>query len=90
MPMSFTPVIRTSKSIPRSLLEFSRDRGVDVKLLDFELLSDETLIKRADEQEYLLVEDLKDITEDDLKNQRLSSFKNTKYKSYLLEHQKAL
>lgn len=68
MPMSFTPVIRTSKSIPRSLLEFSRDRGVDVKLLDFELLSDETLIKRADEQEYLLVEDLKDITEDDLKN----------------------
>ena len=35
--MSFTNVVRTSNSIPKTFLEFSKDRGIDIKLLDFEL-----------------------------------------------------
>lgn len=68
--MSFTPIIRNSNSIPKTLLEFSKDRKIDVKALDFELISHQTLIKRIDSDDYVLVEDIKSITNDDLKNEQ--------------------
>ena len=64
--MTFTPVVRTSNSIPKSLQEFSKERKIDIKLLDFELLSFETLIRRKDSAEFEQVEDPKTITQDDL------------------------
>jgi hypothetical protein len=64
--MNFTPVVRTSKSIPKSLLEFSIDRKIDTKLLDFELLSFETLMKKQSFDEYKLIEDPKTLSKDDL------------------------
>ena len=64
--MNFTPVVRTSNSIPRSLLEFSKERKIDVKLLDFELISFETLIKRELDPEYTVVEDPSSISQEDL------------------------
>lgn len=70
--MTFTPVVRTSHSIPKSLMEFSKERKIDVRLLDFELISYETLIRREHDDEYSVVEDAKEITQDDLKNQYTS------------------
>lgn len=64
--MNFTPVVRTSNSIPRSLLEFSKDRKIDVKLLDFELISYETLIKRDEDSEYTVLENTQELSQDDL------------------------
>jgi len=64
--MSFTPVTRTSHSIPKSLLEFSKDRDIDVKLLDFELISVETLIKRENSEQYLKVNNSNPINKADM------------------------
>ncbi len=64
--MTFTPVVRTSNSIPKSLQEFAKERKIDPKLLDFELLSFETLIKRKDVDEFEVVQDIKTITKEDL------------------------
>ncbi len=63
--MSFTPVVRNSISIVKSLLEFAKDRKVDVKSLDFELISFQTLIKREKDLEFVLVEDTKTITREE-------------------------
>lgn len=64
--MTFTPVVRTSNSIPKSLQEFAKERKIDPKLLDFELLSFETLIRRKDVDEFEVVQDIKTITKGDL------------------------
>lgn len=64
--MKFTPVVRTSNSIAKSLLEFSKDRKIDVKLLDFELISYQTLMKRDKDTEYLIIENTQEISQDDL------------------------
>ncbi|MDF1874190.1 hypothetical protein JHD48_00420 [Sulfurimonas sp. SAG-AH-194-I05] len=66
--MKFTPVIRTANSIPRALLEFSKDRKIDIKMLDYMLLSFETLIKRPKEDEYQIINDFDDITTQDIKD----------------------
>lgn len=66
--MSFTPVVRDSNSIVKSLLEFSKDRKLDVKTLDFELISHQTLMKREEDLEYMLIEDTKSITKADYLN----------------------
>jgi len=67
--MLFTPVVRTSNSIVKSLLEFSKDRKISVKLLDFELLSVETLIKRDGEDNYSIVNSENPISQDDIENE---------------------
>ena len=64
--MSFTPVVRTSNSIPKTLMEFAKDRDIDIKYLDFELLSFETLIKRGDAPEYEVVQDISALTQKEL------------------------
>ena len=63
--MSFTPVVRNSVSIVKSLHEFAKDRKVDVKTLDFELLSFQTLMKREKDLEYQVIENTEDITKDE-------------------------
>ncbi len=63
--MSFTPVVRNSVSIVKSLLEFAKDRKLDVKSLDFELISFQTLMKREKDLEFVLVEDTKTITQEE-------------------------
>ena len=63
--MSFTPVVRNSVSIVKSLLEFAKDRKVDVKSLDFELISFQTLMKREKDLEFVLVEESKTITKEE-------------------------
>lgn len=70
--MSFTPVTRLSHSIAKTLLEFSKDRDIDVKLLDFELITYQTLMKRPDDDEYLIVEDMTSITKADIANEETS------------------
>ncbi len=45
--MSFTPVTRISRNVLKTLNDFAQERRVDPKLLDFDLLSYETLIKRG-------------------------------------------
>ena len=64
--MTFTPVVRTSHSIPKSLLEFAKERKIESKLLDFELLSFETLIRRKDCDDFEIVEDIQTISQEDL------------------------
>ncbi len=66
--MTFTPVIRTSNSIVKTLLEFAKERTIDVKLLDFELISYETLMKKESDEEYKIIKDSQEITKDDLNN----------------------
>ena len=66
--MSFTPVVRTSHSIVKSLLEFAKDRKIDVRTLDFELLSFETLMKREIDLEYKVIKETKHLSKDDFLN----------------------
>ena len=63
--MSFTPVVRNSVSIVKSLLEFAKDRKVDVKTLDYELISFKTLMKREKDLEYETIEDTHTLTKKD-------------------------
>ena len=56
--MSFSTVERTSSSIPKSLLEFSKEKSIDIKLLDFELISYETLLKKSDDTIHQVTEDI--------------------------------
>jgi len=63
--MSFTPVVRTSVSIPKTLLGFAKERKIDVKTIDFELISFQTLMKREEDLEYVVVEDTKSIIKED-------------------------
>ena len=63
--MSFTPVVRTSVSIPKTLLGFAKERKIDVKTIDFELISFQTLMKREKDLEYRVIEDTKSITKED-------------------------
>lgn len=69
--MLFTPVVRTATSVPRTLLEFSKERKINIKLIDFELISFETLIKYDSDLEYEIVEDTKNISQEDLLNDAL-------------------
>ena len=64
--MNFTPVVRTSHSIPHTLQEYAKENNIDVKFIDFKLLSFETLIRRKDCDEFSVVEDIKTITKEDL------------------------
>ena len=66
--MIFTPVVRNSNSIAKSLLEFSKDRNIPTKLLDFELISYETLIKREHDTEYKVIQKESEISREDLLN----------------------
>ena len=66
--MSFTPVVRTSVSITKSLLGFAKERKIDVKTLDFELIDFETLMKKEDDLEYETVEETQTITKEDFLN----------------------
>ncbi len=50
--MSFTPVTRISRNVLKTLNDFAQERRVDPKLLDFDLLSYETLIKRGTDDAY--------------------------------------
>ena len=67
--MQFTPVIRNSVSIVKSLQEFSKDRNIPTKLLDFELITHETFIKRVEDDEYEKVDDASSILKKDLLNE---------------------
>lgn len=64
--MLFTPVVRTATSIPKTLLEFSKDRKINIKLIDFELISFQTLTKEESDVEWQIVEDTKSISQEDL------------------------
>ncbi len=66
--MNFTPVIRTSHSIPHSLLEFAKERKLATKSIDFELLSFSTLLQREGEKSYELISDPSVITLEELHN----------------------
>ncbi len=66
--MSFTAVVRTSHSIPKALLEFSRQKDIDIKLLDFELITYDTLLKTEDEEEYQNIENANNISLEDKRN----------------------
>jgi len=69
--MQFTPVVRESISIPNSLIEFSKDRKIDIKLLDFELLSYETVFKTPELEEYKILEKNSSLSENELLDESL-------------------
>ena len=66
--MKFTPVVRNSNSVVKTLLEFSKDRSIATSQLDFELLSVETLLKREQEEEFAPLSPQNKITKEDLLN----------------------
>ena len=66
--MDFTPVLRETFSIQKTLMEFAIDRKTESKLLDFELLDHETFIKRVGEDEQK-INDTTSITSQDLANE---------------------
>jgi hypothetical protein len=66
--MYFTPVVRNVKSVVKSLLEFSKERSINVKTLDFQLISHETLIKKEKDLKYTLLEDKSILTKETLLN----------------------
>lgn len=86
--MSFTPVTRLSRSVVKTLLEFSKDRNKPTKFLDFELISYETLIKRPKDDEYRVVEDKHSITPDDIKNEETIILQEYKIKIFPLSKTK--
>jgi len=86
--MTFTPVTRMANSIPRALLEFSKDRSIDVKLIDFELISFETLLKRDDEKEYTIIEDGNRISKEDFLNDRVTLIQEYRIKIMPLQKEK--
>lgn len=69
--MLFTPVVRTATSVPKTLLEFSKERKINIQLIDFELISFETLTKHDSDTEYEIIEDTKNISDEDLLNDEL-------------------
>ena len=56
--MLFRTVERTSSSISECLLEFSKERHIDIKLLDFELISYETLLKKSNNTIHKITQDI--------------------------------
>lgn len=86
--MTFTPVTRAANSIPKALLEFSKDRAIDVKLIDFELISFETLMKREGEEEYTIIEDVKSISKNDVKSEKVTFIQEYRIKIMPLQKEK--
>ncbi len=66
--MQFTPVIKESVSIFKTLQEFSKVRDIDVKLLDFELVSYKTYMKKEEFGEYEKIDDFASITQEECLN----------------------
>jgi len=66
--MSFTPVVRNANSVVKALIEFSKDRKMDVKSLDFELLSFETLLKNENDTEYKIITNKDEISQESFLN----------------------
>ena len=64
--MSFTPVIRTSRNILKTLRDFASERKIDPKSLEFELLSYETLISRSGDDGYEVLDKTHILCEDEL------------------------
>ncbi len=62
--MSFTPVVRVSRNVFKTLNEFAQERGLETKLLDFELLSYETLLKSSEDDVYKVLEATQILCED--------------------------
>ena len=56
--MSFRTAERTSSSIPKCLLEFSKEKNIDVKLLDFELVSYETILEKSDGTSHIIMDEI--------------------------------
>jgi len=69
--MSFTPVTRTSHSIPKTLQEFAKERKLPLEKLDFELLHFETLVRRKDEADFQVIDNPKTLTKEDFLNQEI-------------------
>lgn len=63
--MNFSPVLRNTFSIQKTLMELAIDRKIESKLLDFELLSHETFVKSKNSQE-ILINDTSTITKENL------------------------
>jgi hypothetical protein len=62
--MSFTPVVRVSRNVLKTINEFAQERELDPKLLDFELLSYETLMRSSTDEEYKVLESSQILCED--------------------------
>ena len=66
--MSFTPISITSMSIPKSLMEFAHNNKINPKFVDFEIISFQTFLKREHDTDFITVDDISCITENDIKN----------------------
>jgi len=67
--MLFKPFEQISKSIPQSFQKLSQDKNIDIKDIDFELLSYETFIKRENDEEYQAIQNTDEITLNDIANE---------------------
>lgn len=69
--MKFTPVVRKSNLVAKAILQVAREKKIDAKLLDFELISYKTFFKIEDEAQYTLVEDISTLTTQDFQNPKI-------------------
>ena len=83
--MKFTPVMRKSNLVAKAILQFAREKKIDAKLLDFELISYQTFFKIEDETQYTLVEDIKTLTKQDFENPKIHIAQEYTIKIFPLE-----
>ena len=83
--MSFTPVIRTSKSVLKTIYEFAKERKLDPKDLEFELLSYETLVKNSIDEEYRVLQPAQILCEDELLDPMISIIQEYRIKIFSKE-----
>ena len=69
--MNFTSVTKETFSIQKSLTNFSIDKKVNSKELDFELLAYETYVKKPDDEKYILLQNETALTKADFLNEKV-------------------
>jgi hypothetical protein len=88
--MRFTPVVRNSHFVSKSLVEFSKDRSIPTSQLEFELLGVTTLLKRKNEEEFAPLDSNNKLTKGDLLEQETTLLQEYKIKILPKEGAKTL
>lgn len=85
--MIFTPVVKTSHSINKMLLECAEEKKVDKKLLDFELISFRTFIKMKEDTSFKLLEDTSLLSIQNLLDSNFKIAQEYKIKIFHITHE---
>lgn len=83
--MHFEPVTILSKSVPKTLKEFSQEERIDINLIDFDLLSVETFISGPPDDEYVHITEVQSILSDTLLNPKVSMIQKYGIRLFPLE-----